>query len=135
MGIWPVGFAGLLNIQKPLVDDGGKIIGWDTVMKQRQKYAIDSGGFAFSIKLLLKSADSIDFISNFHQTFDMYDVESAFLTKLNITLDKAEPLGIKRDGSLNEVLVWNIKQIAFQTDAEKEYFEKFNKNTDYGWIL
>ncbi len=104
-------------------------------MKRRRTHAIDSAGFAFSVKLLLESADSTQFISNFNPTFSIYDVESGFLEQLNITLDKAEPLGIQRDGSLNEVLVWNIKQIPFATDAEKEYVEKFRKSSDNGWIL
>jgi hypothetical protein len=64
----------------------------------------------------------------------MYDEEVEFLEQLNITFDKLEFFGMKGDGSLNEVLVWHIRQIPHDFD-ESDYYKKYNKTSDDGWIV
>ena len=82
--MWPVGFAGYLRYEQPVIKNG-KVIGWFTYWKPERKFAIDMAGFAVNIKL---------FFDNPNVKFDGLhrgQMESHLLSSLGITLDDLEP--------------------------------------------
>jgi len=85
VSVWPVGLAGYLRYERPVVDNSGHVVGWFTAWKPHRRFALDMAGFAVNTRLLMtyRSAE-------FSYSVARGEQESYFLSQL-VTLTDLEP--------------------------------------------
>jgi len=87
VGVWPVGLVGGVKVERPKVNDAGKVEGWLTVWSPNRPFAIDMAGFAISLdRFLNRPEGKFAFeVKKGHQ-------ESELLRHFVSSLDELEPL-------------------------------------------
>ena len=86
IGVWPVGLAGLLPYESPVVVNG-KVRHWlSGSQRKERKFPIDIAGFAITGELLLSHPNAI---FNLNDTAGA--MESKFIESLGVTADDLEP--------------------------------------------
>ena len=84
IGVWPVGFAGGLPYESPVVVNG-KVRDWfSAYQRTRRKFPIDMAGFAITGELLMTHPNAT---FGFH----LGSVETKFIESLGVTVDDLEP--------------------------------------------
>ncbi|XP_024082704.1 galactosylgalactosylxylosylprotein 3-beta-glucuronosyltransferase 2-like isoform X2 [Cimex lectularius] len=100
VSVWPVGLAGGLMVERPLVNmTTGKVIGFNSAWRPDRKFPIDMAGFAINLQHLLKkttAAFTYNVTAGFQETY--------MLEQLT-TKDRLEP---KAD-NCTQVLVWHTR--------------------------
>lgn len=99
VSIWPVGLAGNLKIEKPLVKNG-HVIGFNSIWKPERPFPIDMAAFAVNLSLLLQKESAV-----FTYEVPRGYQESHILSQLISSLDELEP---KAD-SCSRVYVWHTR--------------------------
>jgi len=85
VSVWPVGLAGYLRYERPVLDTSGHVVGWFTAWKPNRRFALDMAGFAVNTRLLT-SHRSAEFSYNVSRG----EQESFFLSQL-VGLADLEP--------------------------------------------
>ncbi|XP_015791609.1 galactosylgalactosylxylosylprotein 3-beta-glucuronosyltransferase sqv-8 [Tetranychus urticae] len=97
---WPVGLVGGLMVERPLVNDENKVIGWNAVYKPERLYPLDMAGFAVNITLILKNPKAF-FTLKVPRGFQ----ESYLLKQLISDISELEP----KSDKCTQVLVWHTR--------------------------
>ena len=50
--VWPVGLAGGLLVERPILNADGKVSEWFTLWRPERPFAIDMAGFCISLQLI-----------------------------------------------------------------------------------
>lgn len=86
VGVWPVGLAGGLLVEKPLVDNtSGRIVGWNSRYRPDRTFPIDAIGCAINLKYLIAHPEA-----EFSLLVEPALRLSAFLSKL-VSVQELEP--------------------------------------------
>jgi len=85
VSVWPVGLAGYLRYERPVVDNTGHVVGWFTAWKPHRRFALDMAGFAVNTGLLMAHRSA-----EFSYSVARGEQESYFLSQL-VTLPDLEP--------------------------------------------
>ena len=85
VSVWPVGLAGYLRYERPVVDHSGHVIGWFTAWKPHRAFALDMAGFAVNTRLLMAHR-----AAEFSYSVSRGEQESFFLSQL-VSLTDLEP--------------------------------------------
>jgi len=85
VSVWPVGLAGYLRYERPVLDDSGHVVGWFTAWKSNRKFALDMAGFAVNTRLLMLHSSA-----EFSYGVSRGEQESYFLSQL-VSLADLEP--------------------------------------------
>ena len=85
VSVWPVGLAGYLRYERPVLDQSGHVVGWFTAWKPRRPFALDMAGFAVNTRLL-----TVHRSAEFSYNVSRGEQESYFLSQL-VTLKDLEP--------------------------------------------
>ena len=85
VSVWPVGLAGYLRYERPVVDDTGHVVGWFTAWKPHRRFALDMAGFAVNTRLLMNRRSA-----EFSYSVSRGEQESFFLSQL-VNLTDLEP--------------------------------------------
>lgn len=99
VSVWPVGLAGYLRYERPVLDHTGHVVGWFTAWKPHRKFAVDMAGFAVSTRLLTRHRSA-----EFSYSISRGEQESFFLSQL-VDLTDLEP----KANNCTEVLVWHTR--------------------------
>jgi len=86
VGVWPVGLVGGLLVEKPLINNKGKVIGWNSAWRPERPFPIDMAGFAINLKVLLNYPNAV-----FSWDVSRGYQESAILSQVT-SIEKLEPL-------------------------------------------
>ena len=90
VSVWPVGLAGGLRFEGPIVNDAGKVSSWHTMWAPDRVFATDMAGFAVSLK---------HFRQQPHVRLDLNSrpgyVEDTLLVQLGFKKEDLEPLAEK----------------------------------------
>lgn len=54
VGVWPVGLAGGLPAEKPILDENGRVAGWNSTWRRDRRFPMDAIGFAINLTYLLE---------------------------------------------------------------------------------
>jgi len=85
VSVWPVGLAGYLRYERPVVNVSGHVVGWFTAWKPNRKFALDMAGFAVNTRLLMAHKRA-----EFSYSIQRGEQESFFLSQL-VNLNDLEP--------------------------------------------
>jgi len=85
VSVWPVGLAGYLRYERPVLNSSGQVVGWFTAWKPHRRFALDMAGFAVNTRLLVQHRSA-----EFSYNISRGEQESYFLSQL-ITLTDLEP--------------------------------------------
>ena len=85
VSVWPVGLAGYLRYERPVLNNSGHVVGWFTAWKPNRKFALDMAGFAVNTRLLTMHSTA-----EFSYSVSRGEQESHFLSQL-VTLTDLEP--------------------------------------------
>ncbi|KAB7507294.1 Galactosylgalactosylxylosylprotein 3-beta-glucuronosyltransferase I [Armadillidium nasatum] len=99
ISVWPVGFVGGIMVEKPLLDEKGRVRGFNANWRPDRKFPLDMASFAVNLGLLVRSTDAF-----FSHRSQRGFLETDFLEKL-ATRDDLEP---KAD-SCTKVFVWHTQ--------------------------
>lgn len=99
VSIWPVGLAGNLIVERPIVKND-HVIGFNSVWKPERPYPIDMAAFAVNLSLLLEN-ESASFTYDVPRGYQ----ESHILSQLISGLDELEP----KASSCSQVYVWHTR--------------------------
>lgn len=59
VGVWPVGLAGGLLVERPICDKATtKVTGFNAVWKPNRPFPLDMAGFAINLKVILEKKDA-----------------------------------------------------------------------------
>jgi hypothetical protein len=99
VGVWPVGFAGGLYVQRPKISEEGKVRGWLTGVMPNRTFAIDMAGFGLGLPLFFKKEryqfeldighgnQETFFISLFIDDYSQLEVRADNCTKVDGKMD------------------------------------------------
>lgn len=117
VGVWPVGLVGAVFVEKPLLNDMGVVIGFNSQWRPERPFPVDMAGFAISVDLLLANPEA---------KFS-YDVERGYqeseILRHVTTMERLQPLA----GQCRMILVWHTRTELPKLNAE----EKLNKQKIY----
>ncbi|XP_022656245.1 galactosylgalactosylxylosylprotein 3-beta-glucuronosyltransferase 3-like [Varroa destructor] len=99
VSVWPVGLAGGLMVERPIVVDG-RVKRFNSVFRPDRPYPIDMAAFAVSLKLI-RERPTVLFSLNVQRGYQ----ESHLLTQLLTGWEELEP----RADNGNKVLVWHTR--------------------------
>ncbi|RXG57123.1 Galactosylgalactosylxylosylprotein 3-beta-glucuronosyltransferase I [Armadillidium vulgare] len=99
ISVWPVGLVGGIMVEKPLLDEKGRVRGFNANWRPDRKFPLDMASFAVNLGLLVRSSDAF-----FSHRSQRGFLETDFLEKL-ATREDLEP---KAD-SCTKVLVWHTQ--------------------------
>jgi galactosylgalactosylxylosylprotein 3-beta-glucuronosyltransferase 3 len=99
VSVWPVGLAGYLRYESPIVGHDGHVVGWFTAWKPRREFALDMAGFAVSTQLLVNHS-----LATFSYNVSRGEQETYFLRQL-VGLVDLEP----KANNCTQVLVWHTR--------------------------
>ena len=103
--MWPVGFAGALPYESPVVVNG-KVRDWFSAFKRKaRKFPIDMSGFAITGELLMAHPNAT---FGFHVGL----VETEFIESLGVTVDDLEP---RADNCTKVGILLGTVRIVFST--------------------
>lgn len=85
VSVWPVGLVGYLRYESPVLDRNGQVASWFTYWKPDRSFALDMGGFAVNLALLLDNPSV-----QFSLEVSRGEQESYFLEQL-VTISELEP--------------------------------------------
>ncbi|XP_074601591.1 galactosylgalactosylxylosylprotein 3-beta-glucuronosyltransferase sqv-8-like [Brevipalpus obovatus] len=97
---WPVGLVGGLLVERPIVDDDGKVVSFNSVWKPERLYPIDMASFAINVQLLLVHSNAY-FTPKLARGFQ----ESYILKQLISGPEEMEP----KANMCTLVLVWHTR--------------------------
>lgn len=117
VSVWPVGFAGGLLVERPIVNMG-KIESFNSMWEKLRPFPLDMAGFAISLNHYM-SHSNVEFSAQEKIGY----VESHFLAQLVESWSELEP---KAD-DCSKVLVWHT-----QTKSPKLHEERKLKEPSYG---
>lgn len=86
VGVWPVGLVGGLMVERPKLNEQGKVVGWLTVWSPKRPFAIDMAGFAVNLRLFMNKPEG-----KFAYEVAKGYQESEFLRHFVSSLDEVEP--------------------------------------------
>lgn len=108
VGVWPVGLVGGLLVEKPVLDEDGRVLGFNSVWRPERPFPIDMAGFGISTDLILNTPDAV-----FSFEVERGYQESEILRFLVVVRDLQPMANLCRD-----ILVWHTRTEAPKMDAE-----------------
>ncbi|XP_046571828.1 LOW QUALITY PROTEIN: galactosylgalactosylxylosylprotein 3-beta-glucuronosyltransferase 2-like [Haliotis rubra] len=120
VSVWPVGFAGGLRFERPIVKNG-KVTGWFAHWEPDRPFAIDMAGFAVNLQLFYKHPE-LKFSNNTLPGF----LESTFVSDTKVSLDDLEPLA----DNCTKVLVWHTRTESPDLTGERQKKRKLGHGSD-----
>ncbi|ALC48389.1 GlcAT-I [Drosophila busckii] len=121
VGVWPVGLVGGLMVEKPLLDEDNKVIGFNAAWRPERPFPIDMAAFAISLDLFIKYPQAV-----FSYEVQRGYQESEILRHL-ATRDQLQPLA----NNCRDVLVWHTRTEKTKLSSE-EALIKQGKRSDEG---
>lgn len=101
VSVWPVGFAGGMLVERPIVEaQTQRIQGFNSMWKSERPYPIDMAGFAVSLRLFMNNL-----AARFSSNQKIGYVESHYLSQLVQSWNELEP----KAENCSKVLVWHTK--------------------------
>ena len=101
VSVWPVGFAGGLLVERPIVPRGDdRVRDFNSMWRKERPFPIDMAGFAVSLRLLM-SRPNVSFSAREKVGY----IESHFLGQLVKSWDELEPKARR----CTKILVWHTK--------------------------
>lgn len=108
VGVWPVGLVGGLLVEKPVLDEDNRVMGFNSVWRPERPFPIDMAGFAISTDLILSNPQAV-----FSYEVERGYQESEILRYLVVVRDLQPLANFCRD-----VLVWHTRTETPKLDAE-----------------
>lgn len=108
VGVWPVGLVGGLLVEKPVLDEDNRVMGFNSAWRPERPFPIDMAGFAISTDLILNNSEAV-----FSYEVERGYQESEILRFLIVVRDMQPLANLCRD-----VLVWHTRTEAPKLDAE-----------------
>lgn len=108
VAVWPVGLVGGLLVEKPVLDEDNRVMGFNSVWRPERPFPIDMAGFAISTDLILNNPQA-----EFSYEVDRGYQESEILRYLAVVRDLQPLANLCRD-----VLVWHTRTETPKLDAE-----------------
>ncbi|KAM3957821.1 LOW QUALITY PROTEIN: galactosylgalactosylxylosylprotein 3-beta-glucuronosyltransferase I-like [Aphomia sociella] len=99
VGTWPVGLAGGIRVETPVVTDG-KVSGYNSVWETRRPFPIDMAGFAINATLFLEKPNAM-----FTRNVKIGYQESEILKYFASSAEDLEPLA----DNCTKVYVWHTR--------------------------
>ena len=96
VGVWPVGLVGGVKVERPKLDNQGKVVGWLTVWSPNRPFAIDMAGFAINLERFLqrpkgkfafevqKGYQESELLRHFVDSLDELEPRADSCTKVNL---------------------------------------------------
>lgn len=120
VGVWPVGLVGGLMVEKPVLNQDGIVLGFNSAWRPERPFPLDMAGFAISSDLIMDNPQA-----QFSYEVERGYQESEILRHLTI-VHEMQPLANK----CTEVLVWHTRTEAPKLDAEKLLLKAGKKSDD-----
>ncbi|EDW62795.1 galactosylgalactosylxylosylprotein 3-beta-glucuronosyltransferase I [Drosophila virilis] len=121
VGIWPVGLVGGLMVERPLLNEENKVIGFNAAWRPERPFPIDMAAFAISMDLFFK----------YPQAAFSYEVQRGYqeseILRYLTTSDQLQPLA----NNCRDVLVWHTRTEKTKLNAE-EMLQRQGKRSDEG---
>ncbi|XP_031621326.1 galactosylgalactosylxylosylprotein 3-beta-glucuronosyltransferase I [Contarinia nasturtii] len=121
VAVWPVGLVGGLLVEKPVLDDDNRVLGFNSAWRPERPFAIDMAGFAISTDLLFKYPNAVF----------SYDVERGYqeseILRYLVVVRDLQPLA----NFCREIFVWHTRTEAPKLDAEAK-LRKDNQQSNKG---
>lgn len=114
VSVWPVGLAGQLPVEKPILNQFNQVIGFNSVWKPERKYPFDMAGFAVRLSHYVHRSSP-----RFRPDLAIGYQESYLLAQLVDNYGQLEP---KAD-NCSQVYVWHTQTTKFKVSrkARKDY--------------
>lgn len=110
VGVWPVGLVGGLLVEKPVLDEDNRVMGFNSAWRPERPFPVDMAGFAISSALILNSPDAM-----FSYEVERGYQESEILRYLVVVRDLQPLANLCRD-----ILVWHTRTETPKLDAESK---------------
>ncbi|KAH8395978.1 hypothetical protein KR222_000608 [Zaprionus bogoriensis] len=121
VGIWPVGLVGGLMVERPLLGQDNKVVGFNAAWRPERPFPIDMAAFGISIDLFIK----------YPQAVFSYEVQRGYqeseILRYLTTRDQLQPLA----NNCREVLVWHTRTEKTKLNAEEALIRQ-GKRSDPG---
>ncbi|KAH8290087.1 hypothetical protein KR044_010623 [Drosophila immigrans] len=121
VGIWPVGLVGGLMVERPLLDQQNRVVGFNAAWRPERPFPIDMAAFAISMDLFIK----------YPQAVFSYEVQRGYqeseILRYLTTRDQLQPLA----NNCRDVLVWHTRTEKTKLNAE-EALNRQHKRSDDG---
>ncbi|XP_046996770.1 galactosylgalactosylxylosylprotein 3-beta-glucuronosyltransferase I-like isoform X1 [Schistocerca americana] len=122
VSVWPVGLVGGLMVERPLLNETGHVVGWNSVWRPDRPFPVDMAGFGVNLRFFL-SKPQAKFSYNVERGFQ----ESELLRHLVNSWDELEP---KAD-RCTKVYVWHTRTEKPVLSGE-DRLRKAGKRSDAG---
>lgn len=107
VSVWPVGLAGQLLVEQPILNKQNQVIGFNSVWKKERQYPIDMAGFAINLSYyILKSSPK------FYPNLQIGYQETYLLNQLLDNYSQLEPK------ANNCTLVWHTQTVKFRVSKK-----------------
>lgn len=110
VAVWPVGLVGGLLVEKPVLDEDNRVMGFNSAWRPERPFPLDMAGFAISTDLILNTPEA---------TFS-YEVERGYqeseILRYLVVVRDLQPLA----NMCRNVLVWHTRTEAPKLDAESK---------------
>lgn len=121
VGIWPVGLVGGLMVERPLLDQDNKVVGFNAAWRPERPFPVDMAAFGISMDLFIKYPQAV-FSFEVQRGYQ----ESEILRYLT-TRDQLQPLA----NNCRDVLVWHTRTEKTKLNAE-DALRRQHKRSDEG---
>ena len=116
VSVWPVGLAGQLLIETPILDDqNNQVIAFNSIWKAERKYPIDMAGFAINYAFYIYKSSP-----KFNSNLEIGYQETHLLDQLLDAYNQLEP----KAENCSKVYVWHTQTVKFKVS------KKIKKNFD-----
>lgn len=123
IGVWPVGLAGGLMVERPLVNSVGLVEGFNAIWGPERDFSIDMAGFAISVDLILKYPKT-----RFSYYATRGHIESEFIKGLMVWRDELQPMA----DMCTKVLVWHTRTAETWLHEESKHLVNFGIPSNLG---
>jgi galactosylgalactosylxylosylprotein 3-beta-glucuronosyltransferase 3 len=123
VGVWPVGLVGALYVEKPILNDEHKVVGFNSLWRPERPFPVDMAGFAISADLLIKHPEA-----KFTYEVQRGYQESEILRHVTV-LEELQPLA----KLCTQILVWHTRTEKTKLDGELKLEKQGKKPSDFGF--
>lgn len=109
VSVWPVGLAGQLLVERPILDRSNRVVGFNSVWKPVRKYPLDMAGFAVRLSHYIHRGSP-----KFDPDLEIGYQESYLLNQLLNSYAELEP---KAD-NCSQVYVWHTQTTKFKVSRK-----------------
>lgn len=109
VSVWPVGLAGQLPVERPILNSANQVIGFNSVWRPMRKYPLDMAGFAIGLSYYIHKSSP-----KFNADLEIGYQETYLLNQL---LDSYAELEPKAD-NCSQVYVWHTQTAKFKVSRK-----------------